>query len=306
MALKPMPPLKSLVVFEAAARLSSFSAAASELNVTQGAISRQIRHLESYLGKTLFTRTTRRIDLTQTGSQYYQAILPALEGITAATGEIVQWQGGNQLTVATTNALASLWLMPRIPRFQKLQPDLDIRILASDQISEMQGSEYDLAVEYCVTTPKNARITPLVPEEVFPVCSPAYLEEHGPFEGPEDLFDATLLALDYNYDGWVNWPEWFTGLETPYREARRRIKINNYPMVIQGAVAGQGVALAWRWLIDDYLANGSLVRPLDIRLKTKAKFCMLEPKDQIRPKKAVSLFRDWFMQELMSASAIDD
>ncbi|RED44819.1 LysR substrate-binding domain-containing protein [Aestuariispira insulae] len=298
MKLKPLPPLKSLVVFEAAARLQSFSAAAEELNVTQGAVSRQIRALETALGKALFARSTRRVDLTPTGRQYYQGILPGLESIVGATKEIVQWQGENRLTVATTNALASLWLLPRIPRFQKSHPDLDIRILASDHVRQLSSADYDIAVDYCGQPPAIVAATPLFPEQVFPVCSPEYLAENKPFDGPQALLGKTLLMLEGVYEGWINWPDWFERLGLNYSEPLHRVNINNYPMVVQAAANGQGIALAWSRLVDDYLDNGTLVRPLGDSLTTGAHFYLLEPLDLIRPKKAAGLFRDWLLREL--------
>ena len=225
-------------------------------------------------------------------------MLPGLESIVEATKEIVQWQGENLLTVATTNALASLWLLPRIPRFQKLHKDLDIRILASDHIGQLGGADYDIAVDYCATPPAGVTATPLFAEEVFPVCSPDFLEENGPIEGPDRLFDTTLLSLEGGHEGWLNWPQWFERLGFRYREPRHRVNINNYPMVIQAAANGQGLALAWARLVDEYLDNGSLIRPMETTLTTAAHFYLLEPLDLIRPKKSARLFRDWLKREL--------
>jgi DNA-binding transcriptional LysR family regulator len=136
MKIHPLPPLNSLVAFEAAARHLSFTLAAHELNVTQGAISRQVRLLEDYLGKTLFERTTRAINLSPTGSQYYETVRTALMQLAHATGEIRHWQGAQQVTVVTSTAMASLWLLPKVAEFQRDNEEIDLRSIAYDQVKD--------------------------------------------------------------------------------------------------------------------------------------------------------------------------
>ncbi|WP_419904370.1 transcriptional regulator GcvA [Kiloniella sp.] len=298
MKLSPLPPLKSLVAFEAAARHLSFTAAGLELNVTQGAVSRQIRQLERYLGKTLFARVNPNIHLTPTGAQYYQTVRSSLEDVASATGEIIQWQGGRQLTVATTYAMASLWLLPRISRFKKRYEDLDIRILASDAQQDFKYPEFDVGLFYARSFPPNLKITPLFDEEVFPVCSPDYLERNQSINKTTELSKSSLLYLDNLPNEWINWPEWFRRVGVSPSDPKTRININNYPMLIQAAIGGQGVALAWRHLVDDYIESGELVRPVDTVLKTEAKFCLLEPEEGRHTKGNVALFRSWIMEEL--------
>lgn len=138
--------MNSLIVFEAAARHLSFTQAANELNVTQGAISRQIRQLEEYLGKELFIRANRNISLTPMGLQYYQTIYSALLNVAQATAEIKKWQGEHQITVATTNAMAALWLLPKVATFQQNNEGVDLRILTTENILDLQKMDFDLAL----------------------------------------------------------------------------------------------------------------------------------------------------------------
>lgn len=306
MKIRPLPPLNSLVTFEAAARHLSFTAAAAELNVTQGAVSRQVRHLEAYLGKPLFSRAKRNVELTPAGAQYFQVVRSALTSVSGATAELLQWRGDRQITVATTNAMASLWLLPRIPGFQRDHEEVDIRILASDQVQELGRSEFDLALLYCGTPPPNMRATPLFRGEVFPVCSPEYLQSAGNLCEPGQLFCRTLLYLEGAPADWFNWPEWFRGVGVEPVEPRRRININNYPMLIQAALNGQGIALAWRKLLDQYLDSGALVCPVETVLRTSAYFYLLEPEDRGRLKPAVRLFRDWLLAGFQDYSATAD
>ncbi|WP_027855987.1 transcriptional regulator GcvA [Marinobacterium jannaschii] len=295
MRIKPLPPLNSLVAFEAAARHLSFTRAADELSVTQGAISRQIRHLEDYLGRNLFIRDKRALSLTTTGAEYYDSVQQSLLLLAGATGDILQWQGDQQVTVVTTNAMASFWLLPRYGEFQELHPEIDLRILAVDSLRDVRQSEFDIALFYCRTPPQDLQVTPLFSETVFPVCSPAYLEKNPQLRDPENLTQGTLLSLEVNEE-WVSWTDWFreSGLPAP-PDSTRRLNINNYPLVIQSALNGQGLALAWANLVDDYLNSGLLVPPVDTTLITKSQFYMLEPDQQQRPKSGVECFRRWLM-----------
>jgi len=295
MKLQPLPPLNSLVAFEAAARHLSFTVAARELNVTQGAISRQVRLLEDYLGAALFTRTTREINLTAIGSQYFESVRDTLQQIAHATAGVRHWQGAQQVTVVTSTAMASLWLLPLVPEFQRQNEEIDLRIIATDQVSDFSRLDCDLALYYCSTQPKNMKVTPLFNEEIFPVCSPAYLAQHPGIETLEQLGGCTWLWLEDQHRDWIGWMEWFARLGYPAPEPRRRININSYSMLIQSALAGQGIALAWSGLLSNHLHTGSLVRPTQTILRTDAKFCLLEPQGRATNRQSVNCFRQWLM-----------
>lgn len=297
MKLKPLPPMNSLIVFEAAARHSSFTKAANELNVTQGAISRQIRQLEEYLGKELFIRANRNILLSPTGAQYYQTIYSSLLNITQATAEIKKWQGDHQVTVATTNAMASLWLLPKVAGFQRSE-EIDLRILTTENFQDLYKMDFDIALFYCKVPPVGMQTTMLFPEEVFPVCSPGYLEQFKDSQNQIQIFEKTLLYLDESQKDWINWNEWFTAVNLPIVKPKNRININNYPMLLQAAINGHGLALAWGSLVDDYLKSGALVRPVDTVLRTHASFCMLEPLDRGVIPSSVKHFRMWLLEQL--------
>jgi len=298
MKIKPLPPMNSLIVFEAAARHLSFTQAANELNVTQGAISRQIRQLEEYLGKELFIRANRNISLTPMGLQYYQTIYSALLNVAQATAEIKKWQGEHQITVATTNAMAALWLLPKVATFQQNNEGVDLRILTTENILDLQKMDFDLALFYCRKPPAGMKVTTLFPEEVFPVCSPNYLAQFKENSTPEEIFGKALLYLDDSQKDWITWAEWFQAVNYPVVKPKNRVNINNYPMLLQAAINGQGVALAWGSLIDDYLKNGSLIRPVETVLRTEANFSMLEPSDRGVIPSSVKHFRSWLLEQL--------
>ncbi|WBS05187.1 LysR substrate-binding domain-containing protein [Pseudoduganella sp. SL102] len=298
MKIDPMPPLNSLVAFEAAARHLSFTVAATELNVTQGAISRQVRLLEDYLGTPLFERTTRRIVLSSKGEQYYRDIHDVLTRLARATGAVRQWQGTQQLTVFTSTALASMWLLPRVAEFQRQNDEIELRIIANDQVKDFSRLDCDLAVFYSGQQPEGIHATPLFAEEVFPVCSPEYLAKHPGLAEPEQLRDCTWLWLEDPQSGWIGWPEWYRRIGHQPVEPRRRVNINSYAMLIQSAVAGQGVALAWANLVDRHLETGALVRPIDAALRTSGMFYLLEPEDRGAWRHSVRRFRTWLLEQV--------
>ncbi|MBB3232124.1 LysR substrate-binding domain-containing protein [Halomonas stenophila] len=298
MKISPLPPLNSLVAFESAARHLSFTLAAEELHVTQGAISRQVRGLEDYLGKPLFERANRSVTLTPMGQRYAQAVRQSLIDISAITDEVRSWQGMHQITVATTSAMASLWLLPKIAEFQREHDSIELRIVATEQIRDLARVESDVALFYCRTPPHHFRATTLFHEEVFPVCSPGYLETYGPFPGPEALLDCTLLSLEDADQDWMSWKQWFTQVGVMARPPRRRLNINSYSMLVQAAMMDQGVALGWSQLVDDYLERGQLVRPVETVLRTEARFCLLERGDAPSNRRGVRAFREWLLDTI--------
>lgn len=295
MKIQPLPPLNSLLAFECAARHLSFTQAAQELNVTQGAVSRQIRLLEDYLGKQLFERTTRTINLTPTGTQYHETVRDSLLHLARATGEIRQWQGTQQVTVVTSTAMASLWLLPKVAEFQSQHEEIDLRIIALDHVKDYSRLNCDLALYYCSSAPKAMEVTPLFSEEIYLVCSPSYLAKHPELSSVDGLASCTWLWLEDSQRDWIGWPEWFQRVGHAALTPRHRININSYGMLIQSAISGQGVALAWNRLVDDPLSTGALVRPNDAVLQTDATFCLLEPVNGHGQRRSAQLFRDWLM-----------
>ncbi len=274
MATRELPPLKSLVYFEAAARLQSFTAASEELSVTQGAVSRQIRQLEEMLGRALFHRDRRRIVLTDDGHNYYISIVDVLDQLESATERLTSTRNNDQVTIVTSSAVASLFLLPLIPEFRREYPGIQIRIIARDDSETGMRTDHDLSLYY-VRGPHTQDATVLFTETVFPVCSPAY------FKANQQLFarssieglKSNLIWLESKED-WINWPEWFEKMELQVTGFDNRLVVNNYSMVIQAAIAGQGVALAWAGLVDSLLADQLLVTPSRLQLDTEAGFVL--------------------------------
>jgi len=259
----PLPPLKTLPAFEAAARLLSFTRAADELALTQGAISRQIRNLEERLGTQLFERGERKLKLTMAGQRYAAVVVDALNSIAAATEDLREEGEEGPLTIGATNAMASLWLMPRINRFRARDPDLPIRVMATDFDLPEASGDIDLVISYSRNAPPEQEACMLFEEAIFPVCSPDFLAVHGNIDSVEKMLNHTLLIHDDDHPDWTGWDVWFQHMGHARFKPKRAVRLNSYSMLLQAAVANQGIALGWKHLVDDLITAGSLVK-LDV------------------------------------------
>jgi len=273
---RELPPLNALVTFEAAARLRSFTRAAGELNVTQAAVSRQIQRLERQLGTRLFHRGRHRLTLTGAGRRLQESVSDGLARIASGVRRVRMATAEPPVTLSATIAFATYWLMPRIHTFSEHHPDVDVRLLAGDRELDPTSDDVDIAVCYGhADTPPGQRRALLGTERVVPVCSPAYREAHPELAGgdPETIGGQSLLHLDPEH--WnrlhgvvIDWPVWFDHHGVPLGEGLHGIRLNNYAMLIEAVLAGDGVALGWRPVIDDLLADGRLVAVTDREMDT--------------------------------------
>lgn len=252
-----------LRAFEAVARLSSFRGAADELHLTQPAISRQIKGLEDELGAPLFTRGTRHVALTGAGQQLLRSVLPLVEQLDATVRQLRQVRRRQPVGVTTFASFASLWLLPRLGEFQAGQPDVDIRVSASDRMADFDDPELDLALRYCLAEDVPEGSTLLFGERLTPVASPALLARQ-PITRPADLARHVLLEEDDHRHSarYLSWRHWLDRHAAPGAEPRAWVYLNYTYQQIQAALAGQGVALARMALVAEPLARGELVEPL--------------------------------------------
>ena len=294
--LRKLPPLKSLVYFEASARLCSFTKASQELNVTQGAVSRQIRQLEDFLGRSLFARENRQVALTDDGHNYYVSIAHILAQLVDATDSLLAPILPNQVTVVTSSALASMYLLPRIPAFRQQFDDIQIRIVAREHLEGLGNSEYNLALFYNRELPAVDNVIELFGEQVFPVCSPSYLKINNRQFSSKEFIPDNLIWLETNED-WVNWPEWLEAIKVKIPLSTNRLMVNNYSMVVQAAIGGQGVALAWPQLVNNELEQGLLVRCGNWSLETNGRFYLIQSPAKL-DSKPTNVFRSWLLENV--------
>jgi len=292
-----LPPMQALTMFESAARLASFTAAARELGSTQPAVSQRIVQLEETLGAPLFERGHRGVRLTEDGERLFDAVRLALDTIRHATAEIRARRTPQTLTLSTDFGFATYWLMPRLSQFKALMPDVDVKIITSQSVFDPSHDHADVAIAFGDEHADwNARsVIKLFPERVTPVCSPAFLAAHPPLRSPSELLARPLLHLEPTQPArWVSWADWFAahGLVAP--AAHRGITFNSFTLVAHAAIMGQGVALGWAPLIHELLATGQLVELFDTPVVTERGY-MLVTQRAATP--AVEAFRQWLLGE---------
>ena len=252
-----------LRAFEAVARRSSFRAAGEELHLTQPAISRQIRSLEEEIGATLLLRGTRHVELTTAGAALLGVVAPWLDRLDASVRQIRSSSARQRITVTTFASFASLWLIPRLQEFQRLHPEVDIRVSAHDSMADPDDPEIDFALRYQHADQVVADALPLFDEVLTPVVSPGLLATLRRRWRPGDLAKQTLLEEDDTRPSaeYLSWRHWLRLHAPASLEPRGWIYLNFTYQQIQAALAGQGVALARVALVHETLARGELVEP---------------------------------------------
>jgi putative choline sulfate-utilization transcription factor len=277
-----LPPLRALVTFEMAARLGSFTKAADRLGLTQPAVSHQIRRLEQHLGRPLFRRDHRGIALTEAGAALFLAVQRGLTGIAEAVREIRGKTTQRVVTIASDVALAGLWLMPRLAEIKALLPAVELRIITSQWTQRIDEVGADLGLLFGDGAWFGTRAELLVPEYTFPVCSPSLLKDGRRFS-LEALQRLPLLHLEIPDpvkgagDPWFRWESWFAAAGLPYRPERPGLSFNNYTLTIQAAIAGQGIAIGWRPLVEQVMAAGQLVQCADKSCSSPRGYHLLLP-----------------------------
>lgn len=291
--LKRLPRLSSLLMFEAAARCRSFTIAARELDVTQAAVSQQVRALERELGLALFNRLHRGLELTRDGARLHRAVMTSFEHVAETTAELRAAKRTTRIEIGATFAVATFWLVPRLPRFRALHPEIDVHVVASDRGFDAIADQVDAGIAYGLGHWPGFRTTLIREGEVFPVCSPEYLRRRPRLTCVEQLMHETLLSIDDDRPGLTDWPIWFAGQDVKGYDGHRNLRINSHPLLMQAACEGQGIALGWALLTDDLLERGKLVRPLDATVRTPKGFYLVTSDGNTSEE--VEAFRAWVL-----------
>jgi putative choline sulfate-utilization transcription factor len=289
-------PLDILRAFESAARLRSFTAAAGELGTTQPAISQQIKRLEEQLASRLFDRIYRGIELTETGALLFEAVTAGLQQIDRGLAAIAAEGQHEVLQVATDFAFAAYWLMPRLPRFHQACPQVDVSLVTSERNQGMLRADTDIAILF-----GDGRFTQgvshfLFSEEVFPVCSPKLLTGTPPLAASALLQLPLLHLRGENRNHWFDWAGVFRALQLPCAPAPGQLRFDNYTLLIQAAIAGQGVAIGWRHLVDALIEQGLLCRPIGESALSPMGYYVVVPQRK-RRSEVVERFLHWLLDE---------
>lgn len=290
--MKHLPSINSLRAFQASARCLSFTRAAEELNVTQGAISHQVKGLEEMIGSKLFLRVKQRLQLTEQGKGYLPFVREALDLLHAGNDYLSSNDQSGILTVTASPNFASKWLVHRLGKFIETHPDIELRISASMQHIEFGRSDIDIAIRHGNGDWPDLDVTRLCPEQIFAACSPRYLEKHGPLTHPSQLSNHTLLHDQSRQD----WPLWFSAAGIGEMQVPSGPQFDQTSMVIDAAIEGNGVALIRSALAARDLLTGRLVRLFDITLPAPFAYYIVCPKASAKIPKITKL-RDWLLNE---------
>lgn len=290
-----LPPLNALKSFEAAARHESFTRAAEELCVTQGAVSHQVKALETELAVKLFNRERQRLIITEAGRDYLAVVRDALDRIAIGTERLLQRQNAGVLTVSTSPDFAAKWLVHRLGHFVEAHPEIDLRVSATLHHVDFAREEVDLAVRHGDGNWPGLDTVRLSAERLFAVCSPKLLSGKRRLGKPADILKFPLIHMDSRAD-WNNWLR-ESGLDE--MGVIHGPVLNRASMVIDAAINGQGVALARTTLAAWDLVNGHLVRPFALSLPLTKTYWIICPKATANLPK-IATFRDWLLAEASS------
>jgi LysR family transcriptional regulator, glycine cleavage system transcriptional activator len=306
---RKLPPLLALRAFEVVARHLSFTRAAEELNVTQAAVSRQIRLLEAHLQRKLFLRLTRKIEFTAEGQTYYHAIRKAFDQVEEATAAASKRRPRATLAISVLPSIGSLWLMPRLTSFWQENRDIDVQIISSIQATDLGSRKIDMAISigrlpgkhYASDAPRiendmvkewrNIQADLLFPDVLTPVCSKQLLEQGPALTHPVDLQHYRLIHTSIRRHAWQ---DWLAGNGIKLDSLRHAIEFGQYFMSLQAAREGEGIAIVPSILIDSFDPYGELVRPFPSALPSAGEYYLLTQRDRY-DERPIQRFREWIL-----------
>lgn len=298
-----LPPLTALRAFDAAARHMSFAKAAEELRVTPAALSFQIKSLEEHLGRPLFRRLNRAVELTEAGRTLAPGAADGFATLQAAWQATRRQGNDTSLTVTAGPALTAKWLAPRLYDFARTHPEIDLKFSATLRIMDLERDDVDVAIRFGYGPDEGLYSVPVRKEWLTPVMTPELAER---YPTPESLKDAPLIHDDSIafLRPRCDWPTWFqaVGIDfTPEHGAQ----FSNADHAIDAAVAGVGVVLGRRAMILKDMTEGRLIAPFKVAIETRGQFRFLcLPGAENRPQ--IAAFRDWFVAEIEKTAHISD
>lgn len=257
---RALPHLSRLPVFDAAARHESFTSAAEELGLTQTAVTKQIAALEADLGVRLFERRNRAVFLTEAGRAFGRVIGSALADISAETTRLRGGRSAGGLVLHCQLCEAFYWLMPRLSRFHERNPGLDVRVVSALAPLTAAPEPFDVAIQTSGRPSGSARLAFTASDEIYPVAAPGLVRFEKLPLSVEELARRPLLSHQVLPQDWMDWRDWFAAVGQAAPKDGKLICFDSFPLVLQAAVAGQGIALGWRNTVSGLIADGKLVK----------------------------------------------
>jgi LysR family glycine cleavage system transcriptional activator len=295
------PPMAALRALDAAARFLSYTRAADELNVTQSAISHQIRHLENLWELRLFERQGRRVVLTPEGQMLVPIVRQFLERLESTLSELQADEQYKSLRVSLLRSFAFKWLVPRLGHFNRRYPEIEVWLSTTDELVDFVGGQADIGIRLGHGQWPGLHSVLLLREYVFPVCSPRFLQQHGTPEKPADLLRYPLLRR-YTQDITPRWRDWFRAAGVRVGKMPRGNLFSDTSMAIQAALDDQGVALARSAHVNDDLISGRLVKLFTVHCTSEVAYYVVCTQGQ-EEKPAIKAFREWLLEEAAIAQA---
>lgn len=289
--------MKALRAFESAARHLSFTKAADELNVTQAAISHRVKTLEECLSVQLFRRFNRKLELTDAGRNYLPSLRHALDIVGAAGDRVSSQEAAASLRVSVVISFATKWLLPRLQEFKALHPEIDVLVTADDTLVNFGRDAFDVSIRFGRGRYPGLRADPFMKDRIIPVCSPALLEGPHPLRKPADLKHHTLLHDLASFgDDLLDWSYWLEAAGVTGVDPNLGPGFNLWGMLIDAAIAGQGVALARFAIAEGDIDAGRLIQPFGPSLPSEYAYWIVSlPEVAARPN--VRKFREWLTAE---------
>ncbi|MDP5216110.1 LysR family transcriptional regulator [Ruegeria sp. 2205SS24-7] len=295
--------LVALHAFDLVARFGNLSGAAEALGVTQSAISQKIKGLEAELGVTLFRREHRGVSLTNEGVRLLDTVRPAMSQMGRSVGSLLERKSRPRVRISADFSFATFWLLPQLSDLrEELGDEIEIQILASQAPPESGSDDWDIKIHVQSFNTIEKRDVALLRERVAAVCSPGFLAENGPITSSQALLDHQLLSLSKPPSAhWQTWQGWFEGLGISGERSKNYISFNNYDMVTQSAIAGNGFALGWLGLIDGLIQQNLLVQATEDVVVSNAGYVM--SRDHSSTRRGPKLVFDWIEQRAANPAA---
>lgn len=292
-----------LFVFEVCGRLLSFTRAAEELGVSQPAVSLAIRQLEQAIGQDLFVRQHRAIRLTPSGERFYHEVSGSFERLLQAVREVNRSDDADLVTLSISTAFANYWVMPRMMNLHRSHPNIDLRLQVVDKDVDLEYENVSLGIRRGRGGWPGYDSVKIAREEIFAVASPAYLAANPRPRSFEDLLQHQFIHLEEPYRPRPTWRDWFASFNVDFVDRGEGLRLNDYALVIQAAMAGEGIAIGWRHVTESLIKKRLLVPVLAQSWKTGEEFHLIWS-DRTELSESAQQVRDWVIEEAKAAAMV--
>ena len=292
-----------LFVFEVCGRLLSFTKAAEELGVSQPAVSLAIRQLETAIGQDLFERRHRAIRLTEAGERFYNEVSLSFERLLQAAREVNRGDEEGLVTLSISTAFANYWVMPRMTRLHRSHPNVDLRLQVVDKDVDLEHENVSLGIRRGRGGWPGYDSVNIAREEIFAVASPAYLAANPRPKSIEDLLQHQFIHLEEPFRPRPTWRDWFDSFGVDFVDRGEGLRLNDYALVIQAAMAGEGIAIGWRHVTESLIKKRLLVPVLPQSWKTGEEFHLIWS-DHTELSESAQQVRDWIIEEAKAAAMV--